>query len=357
MVKFLHSADWHIDAPLGGFSPEQRALLRQELLELPGRMAQLCRREGCQFVLLAGDLFDGPYTGEGYQAVCAGLRQMEVPVFIAPGNHDYYGENSPWLRENWPENVYIFRTQEISSFRLPSLDCRVYGAAFTGRSCPALLEGFVARCQERHAVMVLHGDAVTTGSPYCPVSAGQVREAGLDYLALGHIHEGGSFEAGAGLCAWPGCPMGRGYDETGVKGALIVELNQRAQIRFVPVEGPRFYDLKIRAGDRPLDQVLDRLPGGGSSDFYRVHLTGEADPARLDFVTRGIPGYPNLTVVDETVPAADLWEKAGEDSLEGMILDLLHNSAEGQPRQVQEDLRLAAKLTRQLLMGMEVELP
>lgn len=357
MIKILHSADWHMDAPLRQFSESQRQALRAQMLRIPDRIAEICRREGCDLVLLCGDIFDGPYTRSGYERVFRALQNMRVPVFVTPGNHDYYAEQSPWFRENWPENVHIFRSQEITSYRIAELDCRVYGAAFTGMSCPGLLEGFQASCDERYAVMALHGDASNVHSPYCPITAGQVQEAGLDYLALGHIHAGSGFDAGAGLCAWPGCPMGHGYDETGTKGVLIVELEHRAQARFVPVEGTRFFDLTVPAGEKPLDAVLQKLPGGGSDDFYRIHLTGEANPEQLEFVHTGIPGYPNLTVLDETVLSTDLWQNAGEDTLEGLFFGILRDSAEGQEEQVQQDLRLAAKLSRQILMGMEVELP
>ncbi len=357
MIKILHSADWHIDAPLRQFSQTQRQLLRDQMLRIPDRIAQICLREGCDLVLLCGDLFDGPYTKSGYESVFHALQNMRVPVFVAPGNHDYFGQNSPWFRENWPENVHIFRSQEITSVRIAQLDCRVYGAAFTGQNCPGLLEGFQASCDEKYAIMALHGDASNVHSPYCPVTAGQVQEAGLDYLALGHIHAVGGFDAGAGVCAWPGCPMGHGYDETGTKGVLITELEHRASARFLPIDSTRFYDAAVPAGENPLDAVLQVLPGGGSEDFYRIHLTGEASPDQLDFIHTGIPGYPNLTFLDETILSTDLWETAGEDTLEGMFFSILRDSAEGQEEQVQQDLRLAAKISHQILRGMEVELP
>ena len=357
MVKILHSADWHMDAPLRQFSPDQRRQLLAQMALIPGRIAEICRREGCDLVLLSGDLFDGPYSKGSYEVVFRALERMEVPVFIAPGNHDFYGENSPWFRENWPENVHIFKSEAISSVSLPELNCRVYGAAFTGMSCPGLLESFQADCDETYAVMTLHGDATNVNSPYCPVTAGQVQEAGLDYLALGHIHEKGFFEAGAGLCAWPGCPMGHGWDETGTKGVLIAELEDRATLRFVPVMGTAFHDLTVEAGENPMESVCAVLPGGGSEDFYRIRLTGEADPEALEFVLGGLGGYPNLTVLDETVLATDLWESAGDDSLEGLFFRTLQESAREQDDEVQEEIRLAAKLSRQILLGMEVELP
>ena len=62
MIKILHSADWHLDAPLAGFDAQRQQLLRRELLQIPGKIAALCQRERCQLLLLSGDLFDGAYT-------------------------------------------------------------------------------------------------------------------------------------------------------------------------------------------------------------------------------------------------------------------------------------------------------
>ena len=87
------------------------------------------------------------------------------------------------------------------------------GAAFLGAESPSLLEGFHATGGEAWQLGLFHGDPTQAASPYNPVTAAQIRGSGLNYLALGHIHKGGSFRAGDTLCAWPGCPMGHGFDE------------------------------------------------------------------------------------------------------------------------------------------------
>jgi DNA repair exonuclease SbcCD nuclease subunit len=282
---------------------------------------------------------------------------MEVPVFIAPGNHDYYGEKSPWFRELWPDNVHIFTKQEISSVPIPQLDCRVYGGAFTQMDCPGLLDGFRAECDERYAVMVLHGDPSAADSPYCPVTAAQARDSGLDYLALGHIHTPGRFGAGAGMCAWPGCPMGRGYDETGIKGVLIVELEERPVIRFQSLDTPRFYDLAVEAGTDPAGALEKVLPAERNEDFYRVRLTGESAAVELARLSRRFSRLPNLKLLDETANPDGVWQTGGADSLEGLYFEILRQrlaTARGDSRQA---LELAAKVSRQILRGQEVELP
>lgn len=358
MIKLLHSADWHLDSPIQGRTPEQTQLLRSALLALPGKLAALCRREGCQMMLLAGDLFDGPYTADSLLAVRQALEESAVPVFITPGNHDHLGPDSPWLKEAWPGNVTIFTQAAMECRSLPELGCRVYGAAFTGPDSGPLLEGFRAEKADGWAIGLLHGDPTQANSPYDPITQAQVADSSLDYLALGHIHKGGSFLAGSTLCAWPGCAAGRGFDELGDKGALMVTLAQgQAQSRFVPIPGPRFYDLQAPAGEDAAATLNRLLPGVGSQDLYRVTFTGESQPLDLEALTAAFARFPNLELRDRTVPPIDLWATAGDDTLEGIYFRLLQQAMEGQDSQTCHRIRLAAKLSRQILDNQEVKLP
>lgn len=357
MIKLLHSADWHLDSPIQGRTPEQTALLRDALLAVPGKIAALCRQEGCRMLLLSGDLFDGPCTADSLRAVRAALEEVAVPVFIAPGNHDHLTADSPWLRERWPENVHIFTQAAITGVDVPELGCRVYGAGFTGPDCDGLLEGFRADT-ELCAIGVLHGDPTQVTSPYCPITQAQVAASGLRYLALGHIHKGGSFQAGGTLCAWPGCPAGRGFDELGPKGALVVTLGEQdAQTRFVALDTPRFHDLQTPVGRDAAQTLAALLPPVGNDDFYRITFTGESEPLDLGDLTGRFDRFVNLELRDRTVPPMDLWANAGADTLEGIYFGLLQQAMEGQDEAACHRIRLAAKISRQILEKQEVKLP
>lgn len=340
-MKILHSADWHLDSP----QPELRSLL----LSIPGKVVELAQRTHCDLMLLSGDLFDGPYTRESLDAVRRALKQFALPVFIAPGNHDFCSPASPWLTEVWPENIHIFTGAAITSVAVPHLNCRVYGAGFQSMDCPGLLEGFQADCAESYALGVFHGAPLKAKSPYNPITGQQVENSALDYLALGHIHQTGSFRAGSTLCAWPGCPMGRGFDETGEKGVLIVTLDETAQAEFIPLGFPLFHDITLEIQNDAAAALRSVLPPVCTSDHYRITLTGEAEEIDLAALKCLFPHLPNLLLRDATQPPIDLWANAGEDSLEGIYFDLLRRQGKAG--------ELAAKISRRILNGQEVELP
>jgi len=356
-MKILHGADLHLDSAFVGRSPDAVAALRRAQLRLPGLLAALCREKQCDMMLLSGDLFDGSWTMDSVDALRAALKEAAVPVFVSPGNHDFCAPDSPWLRESWPDNVHIFKENVIKSVAVPDLNCRVYGAGFTAMDCAALLDNFSKEGDEAYHIAVLHGDPAQKKSPYNPVSQAQVAASGLDYIALGHVHKAGSFRAGNTLCAWPGCPMGRGFDELEEKGVYLVTVGDKTVAEFIPLDTPRFFDLEAEILTDPQSAVAAALPAAENDHHYRITLTGEWDGLDTAALRAHFSQFPNLELRDRTVPVTDLWACAGEDSLEGMYFGMLKTAMTEADEEEQKILTLAAKLSRRILDGREVELP
>ena len=176
MIKLIHGADLHLDSPFSGLTPEQAAARRQEQRELLDRLARLAREREADLVLLSGDLLDSRRTyRETAQALARSLGSLPCPVFLAPGNHDFYGPQSLYAALDWPENVHIFTSGSVRRAEVPGLDCVVYGRAFLGpREDRSPLEGFRAERDGRVQLMAVHGEVDGRGE-YGPIS----RELGL----------------------------------------------------------------------------------------------------------------------------------------------------------------------------------
>ena len=337
MVKLIHGADFHLDSPFSGLSPEQAALRRGEQRELLDRLANLARTEGADLVLLAGDLLDGERVyRETAQALARALGDIPCPVFIAPGNHDFYSPRSLYATLAWPDNVYIFTSDSLESVPLPQLNCTVHGRAFTGaHRAENPLSGFRANREDgRIHLMCLHGE-VAPASDYGPITEGDIAASGLDYLALGHVHRAsGLRRAGDTFWAWPGCPEGRGFDETGDKGVLVVEADRgHVQARFQPLCRRRYHRLEADVtGTDPLSAILSVLPAGAEADIVRIALTGEGNAPDLPALERSLKGrcYA-LTLTDLTRLPRDLWQRREEDSLTGLFLQTMWEKCQGQP--------------------------
>lgn len=328
MLHILHGADFHLDAPFTSLTAEKARQRREEQRELIARFTGLARSREADLVLLSGDLFDSADTyAETTQALCRSLGQTGCPVFIAPGNHDFYGVRSPYTALSWPENVHIFTSPALERVDLPGLDCAVYGAAFTGparEDCP--LSGFRAEPGPKYRIGVLHGE-VDGAERYCPVSRADIAASGLTYLALGHVHTcSGLQREGSTWWAYPGCPEGRGFDETGDKGCLWLSLDESgdAKSEFLPLAARRYEVLEADVTGRdPAEALLSALPASCGRDILRVVLTGESGEAGLDLpalVSLAAPRCYHLELRDRTSVRRDLWDRAEEDTLTGLFL-------------------------------------
>lgn len=359
MLRFLHAADLHLDSPFAGLSPKAAALRRKEQRDCLMAMANLANEQNCDLMLLAGDLFDSdnayPETMEALRGALAAFRGQ---VFIAPGNHDCLYAGSPYLRADWPENVHIFTSRKITSVTVPHLGCMVYGAGFLSPDCPSLLEGFSVEDPSLINLMVLHGDAETAHSPYNPITREQIAASNLDYLALGHIHLRKAPERlGKTVYAWPGCLMGRGFDELGQKGVYIGEISSLGlDMKFHPLPSRRYEILEVKCQRDPLSDALALLPEDTQDHIYRIVFTGEWEALDTQSIYAALEGrFYALQLRDNTRPPVDIWKDCGEDTLKGQFLTALKEKLKDADEEGRRVIELAAKLGLYAMEGREEE--
>ena len=333
MLRFLHAADFHLDSPFATLGGEKAALRRQEQRRQLRELAKLA--QGTDLVLLAGDLLDSIRAyGETREALQEFFRSLPMPVFIAPGNHDSYIPQSPYTRMELPENVHIFTQTKPERIPLPELGCTVWGTAFRSERAEPPLRGFHAEGDGNLQLMVVHGEVTEGNSKYGPITQEDIAASGLSYLALGHKHScSGLQRAGKTWWAYPGCTLGRGFDETGEKGVLLGTLEgEECTLEFHPLTGRRYRDLVVDVtGAEDLEQaVLAALSPDWGEDILRVTLRGEWETK---------PGMESLAEVledrcwsldlrDETRLTRDIWKMADEDTLRGSFLRILRKQYE-----------------------------
>lgn len=327
MIKFLHAADLHLGSAFAGLPPEAAQAMRAAQQQVLEKIVDLSNTSACDILLLSGDVFDSHAPGrDTVDAAIGALRGCRAAVFLAPGNHDYFSPDSPYATADWPARVHIFKKACIESVYLPQLDCEVYGAAFCAPSACALLQDFRAPARAKYRLMALHGE-LAADSAYHSVSAQQIAASGLTYLALGHIHKLQLPQmAGQTMYAWPGCPMGRGFDETGEKGVLLGELSDDGcAVRFVPIPAIRYEVLTLDCtGHAP---AAPELPAHAAGNHCRLILTGTTD-APIDCAALHAAlcsRFASLSIQDCTTRPVNLWADAGADTLKGIFLAKLRH--------------------------------
>ncbi len=342
MVKILHAADLHLDSPFAALEPERARLRRQESRELPERLVDYANDHGAQLLLLSGDLFDGQELySQTAEMLARALGQFRGQVVIAPGNHDPYHSRSPYGAAIWPGNVHIFRGNRLQKLELPHIGCTVWGAGFTEADCPELPMQADFAAGDDVQILVLHGDVDAANSRYRPIRTSVLAQSGLDYAALGHIHQySGVQYAGKTAYAYPGCPEGRGFDEVDDKGFLFGTVDKGSvQLHFVPFARRRYRNIAVDITGREALAAAQEALQGCTQDICRLYLTGTGTADEVMLRQQLTPLAWQLEVRLQLEEEEDLWLHCGEDSLRGLFLAELrarYEQAEEKEREIIE---------------------
>ena len=324
MIKLLHAADLHLDSPL--VSAGDPAARREALRQTARRIFFLAKEENVDIILLAGDLFDNasPFA-DTVELIKRLTKNAGVPVFIAPGNHDCCRLGSAYLEGDWGENVYIFKKAGLERVELPSLGVTVWGSAFVSEEKYEDPLTAMKRDENNINIALLHAELTKNASSYCPVTEQGIDRSGADYVALGHCHtmDSGITPSGA-VWAWPGCPEGRGFDETGDKGIIIAEvIKGSAKLRFEKICSSRYFDIEIAltAEDDPVEMCIEKVKWLESGDICRITFTGESRGVDVLSVKIAASEYADVySIKDITRPAQSLFDGDKELSLKGRFL-------------------------------------
>jgi len=268
-VRFVHAADLHLGAPFKGVAADDMHV-RRALVEAPyralERIVELCIRERVDFLVLAGDVYnsaDRPVRPQFALADAARiLEEHGIQVFVVHGNHDPASDASALV--GLPKNVHVFgpsRVERVVVEREGEPVCAVYGRSFGKRDVKEnLARGFVRDASDRTAIGVLHANvgARSGYEDYAPCSVSDLAAAGMDYWALGHIHEPGVVVE-APLAVYAGSPQGMDPTQTGERGCYVVEVEPgHAEAGFVPIADVVWDERWVDVSEAPtLDAVED----------------------------------------------------------------------------------------------------
>ena len=275
-MKILHISDVHLGSPMTArLSPERIRERGRELLDTFRRAVGEGVRLGARGVIIAGDLFDSENISERAQDGVIELisGHPEVTFFYLPGNH----EGDAFLRGRavLPKNLLCFG-EGWTYFESE-------GLTVAGRSVCA--EGMFDELRldpKNKNIVVLHGELRDRSAAPDVIVKREAKGRYIDYLALGHYHSYRDEILDTRCTAvYCGTPEGRGFDETGDKGFVMIDTDTRhLEHRFVPFARRRlhFAYADISTATRPSEVLrAARLAVGGipECDLVRLELCGE----------------------------------------------------------------------------------
>ena len=337
-IKLFHTADFHLDSPFSGLDVKRSDERRVQLREAFCAAVRRAKTDGCELILISGDLFDCGYVSEETVAtVFDALADCQIPTVISPGNHDPFTAGGVYSKKSLPSNVFVFSSTELSYFDRPDLGVRVYGYAFVSEKYGEdPLSGGVSLDERMINILCAHGDIYSPISTYASINLAQLEEIGFDYVALGHIHKHTEpLRLGKTVVSYAGFPDGRSFDECGFGGALEVtvshsspSLTENVEVKRVTLSDRRYLSESLDvSGSASRGDVAERI-----REYVKESALGEETSLRLTLVGNVAPSLPNdismsadelgLSLIDirnDTLPIFDAQYLESDITLRGAL--------------------------------------
>ncbi len=361
MIRFIHAADAHIDSPLRGLEAHDGApvdVLRGSTRRAFENLIQLAVDEDIDFLVLAGDLYDGDWrdysTGLFFRGQMARLRDKGIPVYLVAGNHDAASVISKKL--SLPENVHFFSTRTTESLEVAGHPVVIHGRGFPNRAVPEnLAKDYPAALPGKFNIGLLHTSLTGRAGhdTYAPCSETDLRQKGYDYWALGHVHQPEVVSRDPWIVFAGNC-QGRDIREEGPHGCWLITVNDSSEIEDVEwrdLDVVRWQTLEIDlAGVTEQADALSRVASSmagavseaeGRLVAARIVFTGasplhgsfhrEAHRWRAEILGRAQDLGEDFIWIERikvsTSPVYDLGKLASRDALTRIVLEILDGAS------------------------------
>ena len=322
-MKIIHCADIHLGAPINGFPKEISEARKREVRNTFLRMVDYARENGVKLILLSGDVFDRDKPFKKDVDFFYGVVESnpDIDFFYLRGNHDSEGEaralanlktfSCEWQSYEYGElaisGIELVDTNKISLYSTLSLNAR------------------------KKNIVMLHGQLGEE------INLVKLREKNIDYLALGHIHSyaDGSVD-GRGRYAYSGCLEGRGFDETGAKGFVLIDVADTLTYAFKPFSQRCIEEIELDVSGLQDGYQMARLARAKipfkKENIYRIRLVGEVDAQTEEFAKDAERALESdcayVSVKDKTKKKIDYAAYDGDNSLKGEFVRTVLSSAD-----------------------------
>ena len=349
-MKIIHTADLHLDSSMKTHLDSQKANERRNELTLNfSRLCDTAEDLGVKAIIIAGDLFDtGSVSKKVANAVLMQINKHSgIHFYYLKGNHD---KNSfiGYIKSvgEVPANLFTFTDSWQSYVMNPDTQDKkivLYGAEFN-ENANELTTVFEADLNDIN-IVTLHGqENEYSGRDRADiVNLSSLRDRGIDYLALGHVHEFKLKELDSrGVYCYPGCLEGRGFDECGDHGFVLLDVNEKTGDiipQFMDFAYRKLHVLEIDISEcTGSSEVIEKIKESFSDhrlserDSVRFKLVGETDEnaeINEDIISDAFKNeFYFVGVKNESKIKVDYMRYANDESLKGWFIRLVHESDE-----------------------------
>lgn len=356
-MKFIHCADLHLDSKMSANLDKEKAKERKaEILHTFERMVDYAEQNGVFGILIAGDMFDTKNTTAATRnAVLFQINSHpELTFYYLNGNHD--NDNFLAGLDTIPENLKMFDSvwtqYEVGEIVISGIDLSVENTEFAHASL--MLDS------EKFNIVMMHGQEGEL------INLRSLKNKGIDYLALGHIHayKTEQLDARATYC-YPGCLEGRGFDECGEHGFVVLDINEgdgTYSHEFISFAKRKLYTITVDVTDcqttsEMIAKTRDSLEEAGCDEtaLVKIVLTGTLDvecEKDVDHIlTRFKSQYYFVKIYDETTLKINVEDYMLDASLKGEYVRMIMQDS----AMSEEDKAIIIRYGLQVIAGEEVQ--
>lgn len=317
-MKFIHSADIHLGSKINSLPKTIADSIKSEIRKAFIRMVDYAKQQNINVIVLAGDVFDSdsPFKKDKeffYDVVEA---NQEIDFLYLRGNHD-----SVHYSAEMPKNLKTFSdTWSAYSYG----DTRFWGLEMTNENCTSFYST-LALPKDGKNIVILHGNT-TSSMGKIDINLSKLKNKNIDYLALGHYHTytSGVIDA-RGCLAYSGCLVGRGFDEIGKKGFLVIDTEDDFSRDFIPCAQFEIVEkiVNISGSTSAYEACLkvENALGECANSVVQVLLVGELDE-EIEDLAKDVEDYLSnrcayVQVKDHTTKKINIHAYDGDVSIRG----------------------------------------
>lgn len=238
MIRFLHTGDWQLGMTRHFFSEGVQERFAQSRFDAIRELGRIAQEEDCRFMVVCGDVFESNLVDrKTVSRALEALKDVPVPVYLLPGNHDPLNAASVYrsttFLERKPAHVHVI---EDTTPICVGEGIEIVGIPWTSKrplqDLVALTTGKLEPMVDTLRVCVAHGMVDNLSpNPDDPAlislhaAENAISQNKIHYLALGDRHS--LTEVGdSGRIWYAGTPEPTDYNEVKPGFALVATINE-----------------------------------------------------------------------------------------------------------------------------------
>ena len=345
-MKIIHCADIHADSKFGThFSKEQADERRKEIVDTFANMVHFARENDVKAIIIAGDLFDTKASQQKnikkrFSYIIS--QNPDIDFLYLRGNHDEdvefaYDDNLPNLKRFSKDGWTCYSYGNVN----------IYGREF-GSKIPLSTYSELTLDSTKKNIVVLHGQIADykskDGAPV--ISLPHLTNKNIDYIALGHIHDYKLSKLDSrGHWCHSGCLEGRGFDECGEKGFVLLDVDEAGgasgavEAKFIPLAQRCIHEVEVSLTGlvnyadimKQISSSISNLP---AKDIVQVDLTGEIsedteiEAESYEATLKSDFNFYYIRVKDKTETKIDYQKYENDVSLKGEFIRLVKETSD-----------------------------